>query len=99
MDLNDISGRYDGVNYVLVKAQSNYVNLELVQIMPKSQITKTLPLMIQILQVASIVALGILPIIMFSMQKWIVHPINSLSRTMEKIEAGDMEVRVKEIWK
>ena len=96
MNLNDISGRYDGVNYVLVKAQSNYVNLELVQIMPKSQITKTLPLMIQILQVASIVALGILPIIMFSMQKWIVHPINSLSRAMEKIEAGDMEVRVKE---
>ena len=96
IDLNNISRRYDGVNYVLVKAQSNYVNLELVQIMPKSQITKTLPLMIQILQVASIVALGILPIIMFSMQKWIVHPINSLSRAMEKIEAGDMEVRVKE---
>lgn len=96
IDLNNISRRYDGVNYVLVKAQSNYVNLELVQIMPKSQITKTLPLMIQILQDASIVALGILPIIMFSMQKWIVHPINSLSRTMEKIEAGDMEVRVKE---
>lgn len=96
IDLADTSRRYDGVNYVLVKAASRYVNLEIVQIMPKSQITKTLPLMIRVLQFASIMALTILPIIMFFMQKWIVHPINSLSRAMEKIEAGDMEVRIKE---
>lgn len=96
LDLTDSVREYEGTSYVLTSAASKYADFYLVQIIPKSQITKALPSMIRILQVASVMALFILPVIMFFMQKWMIHPINNLTRAMEKVEMGDMDCRIEE---
>ncbi len=88
--------RYDGKSYVLVEAQSENSNIFLVQILPKSEITKSLPVVIQVLQIGAFAALLILPVILFGMQKWIIRPVSRLTQAMEMIEAGNMDFRIQE---
>lgn len=96
VDLHNDSGKYNDTSYILIKSESAYSDLHLVELLSKSQMIKSLPIMIRILQVASIIALFILPVIMFFMKKWMIHPISNLSKAMEKIETGDMDFRIKE---
>ncbi len=87
--------REKGVS-VPVYVSSGQAPLVLVQFFSKSEINSSLPAMIRMLQVASFVALFILPVIILGMKKWMIAPISRLTRAMEQIEAGNMEIRIRE---
>lgn len=88
--------KYEGTNCVLIKAESGCLDFFLVQILSKSEITNSLPVIIRFLQIASFAALLILPIIVFYMQKWVIAPVSKLAHAMGSIEAGDMDFRIEE---
>lgn len=96
VDLEDTHRTYSGADYVLLKAASSRSDLNMAYIISKNQVTHALPTMIRVLQIASILTLTVIPILMISMRKWMIYPLNKLSAAMEKIDAGDMEIRIKE---
>ena len=94
IDLNATSQKHNGVSYTLVKTKSQYADLYYVQVMSKSQIASSLPAAIRVLQILSVVAVVIIPIILIAMQYWIGRPVNKLMTAMERIEGGDVEYRI-----
>lgn len=82
--------------YIYIGEDSRYADLKLYQIFQKNEISKELPLMIRILQVASFGALIILPIIFVFMKKWMIRPMNQLVHAMEEIESGNIDFRIEE---
>ena len=94
IDINTDSQKFDGVSYTLVKAKSQYTDLYYVQVLSKSQIANSLPAAIRVLQILSVVAVLIIPIILVAMQHWIGRPVNKLMTAMERIEQGDVEYRI-----
>ena len=94
IDLNTVSQKHDGVSYTLVKTKSQYADLHYVQVMSKSQIASSLPAAIRVLQILSVVAVVIIPIILLAMQYWIGRPVSKLMTAMERIEGGDVEYRI-----
>ena len=96
LDLGKSYYQHNGVGYVLISAPSDDSDLNMVQIMSKGEMTKALPVMIRMLQIASVIALCIIPIIILSIKKWMIKPLNKLLSAMEKIEQGDMDIRIKE---
>lgn len=96
LELDKASQEYDGRGYVLIDTASKYADLHLVQLLLKSEVSNSLPYMIRILQAASLAALCILPIILISLKKWMLNPMNKLSKAMQKIEEGDMDFRIPE---
>lgn len=94
IDINTDSQRFNGVSYTLVKAKSQYTDLYYVQVLSKSQIANSLPAAIRVLQILSVVAVLIIPIILIAMQYWIGRPVNKLMTAMERIEQGDVEYRI-----
>ena len=94
LDMNAPSLKYNGVSYTLVKASAKFADLCYVQVMSKSQIAGSLPAAIRVLQILSVVAVLIIPIILIAMQYWIGRPVNKLMTAMERIEGGDVEYRI-----
>lgn len=82
--------------YICIGEESRYAYLKLYEVFPKSEISKELPLLIRILQVASFGALIILPVILVFMKKWMIRPMNWLVHAMEEIEAGNIDFRIEE---
>lgn len=81
---------------LIIEAESKYSDLSLIQILSKSEIKNNLPYMIKILQIASMLALLILPIIILSLKKWMLNPLRKLTQAMRRIEKGDMDFRIEE---
>lgn len=96
LDIDASSQRHEGEDYTLVKAQSKYSELCYVQVISKSQLNEALPTVIRVLYVLSIVALVIIPVIVFAMRDWIVRPVGKLVNAMERIEQGDVEFRIEQ---
>ena len=98
MDLIEVENIYQNTKqeYVVIQSNSKHSNLSLLQILSKSEMVSSLPNLILILKGASLIALFILPIIILSLKKWMIDPLNKLSHAMERIEKGDMEFRIKE---
>lgn len=96
LDIDADSQRFNGENYTLVKAESACSDLCYVQVISKSQMNDSLPSVIRVLYVLSIVALGIIPVIIFAMRDWIVRPVGKLVNAMERIEQGDVEFRIEQ---
>lgn len=94
IDLNATTQKFNGVSYALVKAKSLYVDLYYTQVISKSQIASSLPAAIRVLQILSVVAVVIIPIILMAMQYWIGRPVGKLMTAMERIESGDVEYRI-----
>lgn len=94
LDLNTVSQKFDGVGYTLVKTRFQNADLYYVQVISKSEITSSLPAAIRVLQILSVVAVVIIPIILFAMQYWIGRPVYKLMYAMERIERGDVEYRI-----
>lgn len=96
LNMDTPSQKFNGVSYTLVKAGFQCADLYYVQVMSKSQITNSLPAAIRLLQVLSVVAVLIIPIILVAMQYWIGRPVNKLMTAMERIEQGDVDYRIAE---
>jgi sensor histidine kinase YesM len=96
VELNEPYKEYEKESYILVKAASKYANLYMIQILSKSEIANALPSMLKLLQVFSIIALCIIPILMLALRKWMITPINHLSIAMKEIEKGNMDYRIVE---
>lgn len=94
LDINSTGLVLNGSNYVLVKAQSAYSTLNYVQLLSKNQLVNALPVTIRALQVLSVVAVLIIPVIMIAMRRWIIRPVGMLSEAMAKIEQGDVDYRI-----
>ena len=94
IDLNATTQKFNGVSYALVKAKSQCADLYYAQVMSKSQIASSLPAAIRVLQILSVVAVLIIPIILVAMQYWIGRPVSKLMTAMERIERGDVEYRI-----
>lgn len=94
IDLNATTQKLNGVSYALVKAKSQCADLYYAQVMSKSQIASSLPAAIRVLQILSVVAVLIIPIILVAMQYWIGRPVSKLMTAMERIERGDVEYRI-----
>ncbi len=96
LDMEESNQKFDGVSYTLVKAQSQYADLCYVQVLSKSQMASSLPAAIRLLQILSVVAVLIIPIILIAMQYWIGRPVSKLMTAMERIEQGDVEYRIEQ---
>ncbi len=94
LNVEAASQKFNGVSYTLVKAKSQSADLCYVQVLSKSQIASSLPSAIRVLQILSVVAVLIIPIILIAMQYWIGRPVNKLMTAMERIEGGDVEYRI-----
>lgn len=91
LDLEVRSGRAD---YVPVMVESQYADFYLVKLLSKSEMNESLPEAIRVLQILSVVAVAIIPIILIAMQYWIGRPVNKLMTAMERIEGGDVNYRI-----
>lgn len=96
LDINATSQRYLGTGYTLVKAFSERSDLCYVQVLSKSEMTESMPTAIRVLQLLSVMALLIVPVIMFAVRRWIVRPIGKLTEAMEEIEQGNMDFRIEQ---
>lgn len=96
LDIDTPGQKYNGVSYTMVKARSQCADLYYVQVISKSQITSSLPAAIRLLQILSVVAVLIIPIILVAMQYWIGRPVNKLMTAMERIEGGDVDYRIEQ---
>lgn len=85
-----------GDNYVRVEAVSRYADFSIVELLPKSALADALPGMLRVLQVASFLALAILPVLLVLMNRWSIIPIGRLTSAMREIEAGNMDYRIEE---
>ena len=94
LNMDTPSQKYNGLSYTLVKAESRYADLCYVQVLSKSQMASSLPSAIRVLQVLSVVAVLIIPIILLAMQHWIARPVGKLVKAMERIEQGDVDYRI-----
>lgn len=94
LDLSASHQKYSGESYTLVKVQSQQSDLCYVQILSKSQITNALPIAIRVLQILSVVAVVIIPVIAIAIQRWVVRPVGMLVNAMERIERGDVGYRI-----
>lgn len=94
LNMTTPSQKYNGLSYTLVKAESRYADLCYVQVLSKSQMASSLPSAIRVLQILSVVAVLIIPVILWAMQHWIARPVGKLVRAMERIEQGDVDYRI-----
>lgn len=79
-----------------VRADSTVAELSYVQLIPRWEISGTLPLAIRVMQILAVAALGIIPIIIWALQRWFVSPVRKLTEAMRRIEQGDMNYRIEE---
>ncbi len=93
-DLTAAAQNYNGKSYVLVTAESKRSPLCYVQALSKDQISNALPIAIRVLQILSIVAVIIIPVIIIAIQRWIVRPVDLLTEAMSRIEQGDVDYRI-----
>ena len=83
-------------DYSTVQAGSQVAELSYVQLIPRWEISGTLPLAIRVMQILAVAALGIIPIIIWALQRWFVSPVRKLTEAMRRIEQGDMNYRIEE---
>lgn len=83
-------------DYSTVQASSQVAELSYVQLIPRWEISGTLPLAIRVMQILAVAALGIIPIIIIALQRWFVSPVRKLTEAMRRIEQGDMNYRIEE---
>lgn len=79
-----------------VQADSQVAELSYVQLIPRWEISGTLPLAIRVMQILAVAALGIIPILILALQQWFVSPVRKLTEAMRRIEQGDMNYRIEE---
>lgn len=94
LDLTAITQDYNGESYTLVRAESARSPLCYVQALSKDQISNALPIAIRVLQILSIVAVIIIPVIIIAIRRWIIRPVNLLTEAMSRIEQGDVDYRI-----
>lgn len=96
LDLTNQYPRINGENWVQICSRSQNSPLCYVQLLPKGEITDSMPSAIRLLLVLSVMALAIIPVLVVTMLRWVVRPVNKLTRAMEHIEGGDMDYRIEE---
>ncbi len=94
LDLTAPNQRYGGKSYTLVRAESKFSQLCYVQILSKDQMSRSLPLAIRVLQILSVAAVLIVPVIIIAMRKWVKRPVDLLMEAMSRIEQGDVDYRI-----
>lgn len=94
LELDETYRSYGGTGYTLAQTRSDKADMVLVQIVPKSKISSSLPWTIQLLQILSFATLLIVPILMYAIQRLVIAPISKLTGAMERIEAGDLNYRI-----
>lgn len=87
---------YDGQNYIPIIGQSDQSDLILVEFLSKGRMAASLPGWLRILQIVSLLALLIIPVMLLFLRRWIIHPIRSLTRAMAEIEKGNLDYRIAE---
>lgn len=78
-----------------VQADSQVAELSYVQLIPRWEISGTLPLAIRVMQILAVAALGIIPILILALHQWFVSPVRKLTEAMRRIEQGDMNYRLR----
>lgn len=94
LDLASAAQKLDGETYTLVRARSARSELCYVQMLSKSEIANALPMAIRVMQVLSVVAVLIIPVIVVALRRWVIRPVNLLTGAMERIEQGDVDYRI-----
>lgn len=94
LDMLELDVRRDRMDRVPVKVKSQYADFYFVKMLSKSEMNESLPAAIRVLQILSVVAVAIIPIILIAMQYWIGRPVNKLMTAMERIEGGDVNYRI-----
>lgn len=88
--------RYNEQNYIPVIGRSDQSDLILVELLSKGRMAASLPGWLRTLQIVSLLALLIIPIMLLFLRRWIIHPIRSLTRAMAEIEKGNLDFRIAE---
>jgi len=88
--------RYNDQNYIPVIGRSDQSDLILVEFLSKGRMAASLPGWLRTLQIVSLLALLIIPIMLLFLRRWIIHPIRSLTRAMAEIEKGNLDFRIAE---
>jgi two-component system, sensor histidine kinase YesM len=87
---------YNRQNYLPVIEKSEKSDLVLVEFLSKSAMAVSLPSRIRTLQIISLLALLVVPIILLFLRRWIIHPVGRLTKAMAEIEKGNMDYRIDE---
>jgi two-component system, sensor histidine kinase YesM len=87
---------YQDQNYISVIGESSQSDLILVEFLSKGRMAASLPAWLRTLQIISLLALLIIPIMLLFLRRWIIHPIRSLTRAMAEIEKGNLDYRIVE---
>ncbi|MBQ9412706.1 MAG: histidine kinase [Oscillospiraceae bacterium] len=85
---------YRGERCMLLSVPSGCSSLRLARVMSRSEISGALPVAIRVLQILSVAALLVVPVVILSMQRWMVAPLRRLTDAMERIESGDLDYRI-----
>ena len=88
--------KYDGQSYIPVIGQSDQSDLILVEFLSRGRMAASLPGWLRTLQIISLLALLIIPVMLLFLRRWIIHPIRSLTRAMAEIEKGNLDYRIAE---
>jgi sensor histidine kinase YesM len=77
-------------------ASSPSGELYALELVPARQISGALPAVIRLLQILSVAAVIVLPILLLAMQHWVLGPVAQLNRAIETVEGGDLDYRIPE---
>ena len=86
--------RLNDADCLIISVPAEKADLRLLEALPIAEITGSLPEIIQVLQILSIAALLVLPIILLAMQHRIVSPVRKLRDAMDRIELGEVDYRI-----
>ena len=88
--------RIGGQSYLISAAASPSGELYALELVPARQISGALPAVIRLLQILSVAAVIVLPILLLAMQHWVLGPVAQLNRAIETVEGGDLDYRIPE---
>lgn len=88
--------RIGGQSYLISAAASPSGELYALELVPARQISGALPAAIRLLQILSVAAVIVLPILLLAMQHWVLGPVAQLNRAIETVEGGDLDYRIPE---
>ncbi|MEW9052885.1 MAG: histidine kinase [Neobacillus sp.] len=91
--LNDVVSN-KAKDHILVTSQSSIVRVNLMAVLSKQEILKTLPFLYKYILIISILLALQMPLLMLLMKFTVVNPLHKLTKSMAKVRIGDLNHRI-----
>ena len=88
--------RWNNQEYLLIRASGNYTQMCLVEAIPRMALFGALPAAIRTLGVLTLLALLLIPLSLYLVQRQVIGPVRRMSDAMRRVEDGDVDYRIPE---